>query len=52
MLLPALQLLAATAAAAAAAAAPPPLTMRHISECTECGRPPQGSAGSWCPSTG
>ena len=34
---------------AAAAAAPPPLTMRHISECTECGRPPQGSAGSWCP---
>jgi hypothetical protein len=24
------------------------LTMHHISSCDQCGRPPQGSPGSWC----
>jgi hypothetical protein len=24
------------------------LTMHHVGTCDECGRPPKGSAGSWC----
>ena len=35
--------------AAAAAAAEPKLAMHFISACDECGRPPQGQRGSWCP---
>ena len=33
----------------AGAGAAPPLMMHHIGSCSECGRPPKGSPGSWCP---
>ena len=30
-------------------AAAAPLVMHHIGSCSDCGRSPQGSPGSWCP---